>query len=120
MTNMLKSTFLAAKTCRFMSTSFETKFRNELRAKSGIMRTREFLMKDLYSYSTDETEHDKFYHEAEKAYKRIYDRLSVSALTPSRLLLAAAFSRNTAMNSKPSPRLVKTHNLFPTKINLSS
>ena len=41
---------------------FQTKFRNELRAKSGILRTREFLMKDLYSFSTDKESNEKFYH----------------------------------------------------------
>lgn len=56
---------------------FQTKFRNELRAKSGIMRTREFLMKDLYSFASSEDEHNKFYHAAEQAYKRIYDRLGI-------------------------------------------
>ena len=40
---------------------FQTKLRNELRAKSGIMRGREFLMKDLYSYTISEEEHQKFY-----------------------------------------------------------
>ena len=40
---------------------FQTKMRNELRAKSGIMRGREFLMKDMYSCSLDEAEHEAFY-----------------------------------------------------------
>ena len=39
---------------------FQTKFRNELRAKSGILRTREFLMKDLYSFSPDQASHESF------------------------------------------------------------
>lgn len=55
----------------------QTKFRNELRAKSGIMRTREFLMKDLYSFSANSESHDEFYHKVEIAYKRIYDRLGI-------------------------------------------
>src|SRR3989344_930261 len=40
---------------------FQTKFRNEMRAKSGIMRTREFVMKDLYSFSRSEEEFREFY-----------------------------------------------------------
>ena len=40
---------------------FQTKFRNEIRAKSGIMRTREFVMKDLYSFSRNEEDFRKFY-----------------------------------------------------------
>lgn len=59
----------------------QTKFRNELRAKSGILRTREFLMKDLYSFSPDEATHQKIYHEVEQAYARIYDRLGIGADT---------------------------------------
>ena len=47
---------------------FQTKFRNELRAKSGIMRTREFVMKDLYSFSRTEKDFREFYEAAAKAY----------------------------------------------------
>ena len=60
---------------------FQTKFRNELRAKSGIMRGREFLMKDMYSFSKSEEEHRMFYEEAKAAYLRIFDRVGVGAKT---------------------------------------
>lgn len=60
---------------------FQTKFRNELRAKSGIMRSREFIMKDLYSFSKDKEEHDAFYAEAAEAYKRIFTRLGIGQQT---------------------------------------
>lgn len=60
---------------------FQTKFRNELRAKSGILRTREFLMKDLYSFSLDQESHDDFYKKVEKSYMRIYDRLGLGDCT---------------------------------------
>ena len=60
---------------------FQTKFRNELRAKSGIMRTREFLMKDLYSFTTDLEEHEKFYHAVERAYERIFERVGLGDCT---------------------------------------
>lgn len=56
---------------------FQTKFRNELRAKSGIMRGREFLMKDLYSFNTDEAGLDAFYKQCTQAYHRIFDRLGI-------------------------------------------
>ncbi len=56
---------------------FQTKLRNELRAKSGIMRGREFVMKDMYSCSVDAEQHDKFYAETIEAYKRVYDRLGI-------------------------------------------
>ena len=56
---------------------FQTKFRNELRAKSGIMRTREFIMKDLYSFSRSQAEHDKFYERMQAAYTKIFERLGL-------------------------------------------
>src|SRR5258708_20420633 len=56
---------------------FQTKLRNETRAKSGIMRCREFVMKDLYSYSCSEAEHKKFYQEVIKAYTRILERVGL-------------------------------------------
>lgn len=56
---------------------FQTKLRNELRAKSGIMRGREFLMKDMYSLSVDAKQHDEIYDAVMKAYVKIYDRLGI-------------------------------------------
>lgn len=56
---------------------FQTKLRNELRAKSGIMRGREFVMKDMYSCSTDAAQHDAFYNATIDAYNRIYERLGI-------------------------------------------
>jgi prolyl-tRNA synthetase len=55
------------------------KYRDELRAKSGIMRGREFLMKDMYSFHTDQKDFEKFYQEAKEAYLRIYKRLGLVA-----------------------------------------
>lgn len=60
---------------------FQTKFRNELRTKAGIMRGREFLMKDLYSFSRTEDEHESFYEEMKRAYERIFDRVGVGEKT---------------------------------------
>lgn len=56
---------------------FQTKLRNELRAKSGIMRGREFVMKDMYSLSRSADEHDRYYNSVIAAYKKIYDRLGI-------------------------------------------
>ena len=72
---------------------FQTKFRNELRAKSGILRTREFLMKDLYSFSADEESHNKFYDEVDKAYMRIYTRLGLGDCTYKTYASGGAFSK---------------------------
>ncbi len=60
---------------------FQTKFRNETRAKSGIMRLREFIMKDLYSFSKDQAEHEAFYEAARQSYIRIFDRLGIGEYT---------------------------------------
>ena len=54
---------------------FSTKFRNELRAKSGILRGREFMMKDLYSAHTTEEDLMNYYEKAKNAYARIFKRL---------------------------------------------
>lgn len=72
---------------------FQTKYRNELRAKSGILRTREFLMKDLYSFSVDETEHQKFYDQVDQAYMRIYTRLGLGDCTYKTYASGGAFAK---------------------------
>ena len=56
---------------------FQTKLRNELRSKSGIMRGREFVMKDMYSYSVSEEAHQKFYDSATEAYMRAFQRMGL-------------------------------------------
>lgn len=71
----------------------QTKFRNELRAKSGIMRGREFIMKDLYSFAATPAEHDAFYHQAEQAYKKIYDRLGIGKDTYQTFASGGVFSK---------------------------
>ena len=54
---------------------FSTKFRNEPRARSGILRGREFLMKDLYSVHADEKDFWEFYEKVKDAYSKIFTRL---------------------------------------------
>lgn len=60
---------------------FQNKFRNEIRAKSGVMRGREFLMKDLYDFSRDEAEHNEFYNRMREAYRRVFERVGIGAIT---------------------------------------
>lgn len=55
------------------------KFRDELRSKSGILRGREFLMKDLYSFHATQADFEKFYERAKKAYLRVFERLGLVA-----------------------------------------
>src|SRR5260221_4256057 len=56
----------------------QTKFRNEPRAKSGLLRGREFRMKDLYSFHASEEDLKKYYEIAKEAYLKTYDRLGLS------------------------------------------
>ncbi|MEK7624718.1 MAG: aminoacyl--tRNA ligase-related protein [Patescibacteria group bacterium] len=55
----------------------QNKFRNEPRAKSGLLRGREFNMKDMYSFHLDEADLNKFYDQAIASYFRIYERLGL-------------------------------------------
>lgn len=55
------------------------KFRDELRSKSGILRGREFLMKDLYSWHIDQDDFEKYYKKAKEAYLRVFKRLGLKA-----------------------------------------
>jgi len=59
----------------------QTKFRNELRAKAGLLRGREFSMKDLYSFHTSEEDLERYYKIVEEAYFRILKRCGLSDLT---------------------------------------
>ncbi|MEK7093098.1 MAG: aminoacyl--tRNA ligase-related protein [Patescibacteria group bacterium] len=72
---------------------FQTKFRNEERAKSGLMRTREFLMKDLYSFSKEETEHAAFYEKASEAYMKIWKRVGLGDKTFKTFASGGSFSK---------------------------
>jgi prolyl-tRNA synthetase len=59
----------------------QNKFRNELRAKSGLLRGREFVMKDMYSLARSQEEHLRLYEQAAKAYHRVYERLGIGDIT---------------------------------------
>ncbi|MFA6095819.1 MAG: aminoacyl--tRNA ligase-related protein [Candidatus Paceibacterota bacterium] len=72
---------------------FQVKFRNEARAKSGIMRGREFLMKDLYSFSLDQGAHDAFYEKAKAAYVRVFERVGLGASTYITFASGGSFSK---------------------------
>jgi prolyl-tRNA synthetase len=53
----------------------QKKFRNEKRAKSGLLRGREFLMKDAYSFHADREDFALFYEGVKEVYGRIFERL---------------------------------------------
>lgn len=72
---------------------FQTKFRNELRSKSGIMRGREFVMKDLYSFSKSQQEHDDFYELAKQAYAKVFERIGIGEQTFLTFASGGSFSK---------------------------
>ncbi len=72
---------------------FQTKFRNELRAKAGLMRGREFLMKDLYSFSRNKQEHEIFYEKMKEVYMRVFNRLGIGAQTYITISSGGSFSK---------------------------
>ena len=92
-TNLLKSYIASYKDLPLYVYQFQTKFRNELRAKSGILRGREFLMKDLYSFHATEEDLDEFYEKVEEAYRRIFDRLGIGDSTFETFASGGIFSK---------------------------
>ncbi len=72
---------------------FQTKFRNELRAKSGLLRGREFLMKDLYSFTKDVTDLDEYYERAAEAYTKIYQAVGIGEVTHKTFASGGVFSK---------------------------
>jgi prolyl-tRNA synthetase len=60
---------------------FQNKLRNEVRAKSGVMRCREFIMKDMYCFAATEEDNSEFYNKATQSYLNVFDRLGLGDLT---------------------------------------
>jgi prolyl-tRNA synthetase len=82
LTKLMKNYIHSYKDLPVYPYQFQIKFRNEVRSKSGLMRGREFWMKDLYSFSRSQEEHDAFYDGAvSDAYTRVFDRLGLGAIT---------------------------------------
>ncbi len=72
---------------------FQTKLRNELRAKSGIMRGREFVMKDMYSLHASAEDLDTYYSSVIEAYKKVYDRVGLGDDTYVTFASGGAFTK---------------------------
>ena len=81
LTKLMKNYIHSYKDLPVYPYQFQIKFRNELRSKSGLMRGREFWMKDLYSFSRNQEEHDTFYEKISDAYVRVFDRLGLGEYT---------------------------------------
>ncbi len=93
LTSLMKDHIRSYKDLPISVYQFQTKFRNEERAKSGLMRGREFLMKDLYSFNVDEKSHLEFYEKAKKAYVKIFDRVGLGNETYVTFASGGSFSK---------------------------
>jgi prolyl-tRNA synthetase len=74
-TNIFKEFIQSYKDLPACIYQIQKKFRNEKRAKSGLLRGREFLMKDAYSFHSSIEDFDKNYENIKQIYKKIYDKL---------------------------------------------
>ncbi len=92
-TELMRQYIDSYKDLPFFPYQIQTKFRNEMRAKSGIMRTREFDMKDLYSFCATQEQHDAFYEACAIAYMKIFDRLGIGEKTYKTFASGGAFTK---------------------------
>jgi prolyl-tRNA synthetase len=92
-TNMMKSYISSYRDFPVSVYQFQTKLRNELRSKSGIMRGREFVMKDMYTYTKSAEELQKLYDEAKDAYLRVFDRIGLGDITYVTAASGGAFTK---------------------------
>lgn len=72
---------------------FQNKFRMELRAKSGLLRGREFIMKDFYSFHADEKDLAKFYEKMKFVYQNVWKRVGIGHLTYLTYASGGSFSK---------------------------
>jgi len=90
---LAKKIILSYKDLPMYAFQFQTKFRNELRAKSGILRTREFLMKDLYSFHATQEDLEKYYEKLAKVYSNIFKECGIGKFTFRTLASGGSFSK---------------------------
>lgn len=93
LTKLMKNFISSYKDLPVYPYQFQIKFRNEVRSKSGLMRGREFWMKDLYSFSKDVEEHEAFYEKITEAYHRVYARLGIGDITYKTFASGGSFSK---------------------------
>lgn len=80
-TPLMKKYILSSKDLPKYVYQINTKFRNEPRAKSGVLRGREFRMKDLYSFHSDEKDLDEYYERVKQAYFKVFERCGLKGQT---------------------------------------
>jgi prolyl-tRNA synthetase len=79
-TDLLKSVISSYKQLPCMVYQLKLKFRDEPRSRGGLIRVREFVMKDAYSFHTSENDLDAYYQKVYDAYLRIFSRVGISAV----------------------------------------
>lgn len=92
-TDIMRQYVSSYKDLPFSAYQIQTKFRNEMRAKSGIMRTREFWMKDMYSFAATQEQHDEIYEAIAAAYMRVFSRLGIGDMTYKTFASGGAFAK---------------------------
>jgi len=92
-TPLVKEFVNSYKDLPFYAYQIQNKFRDELRAKSGLLRGVEFLMKDLYSFHADEKDLDDYYEKMEKAYFKIFNKCGLGGKTYLTLASGGSFSK---------------------------
>jgi len=93
LTKLMKNFIHSYKDLPVYPYQFQIKFRNELRSKSGLMRGREFWMKDLYSFSRNRDEHEVFYEKISQAYNNVYARFGLGDITYKTFASGGTFSK---------------------------
>jgi prolyl-tRNA synthetase len=78
-TDIVRKNITSYKDLPFAIYQIQTKFRNEPRVKSGLLRGREFIMKDMYSFSATLDQHEEFYQKSIPAYFNVFKRLGLDA-----------------------------------------
>lgn len=92
-TRIMKNHISSYKDLPFSAYQIQTKFRNEVRAKAGLMRGREFFMKDMYSFSRTKEDHEAFYETMKDVYMRVFTRLGMGDKTYLTISSGGSFSK---------------------------
>jgi len=93
LTNLMIQQIDSYKDLPLYAFQFQTKFRNEVRSKGGLLRAREFLMKDLYSFDKTREDHEKYYERVKQAYIKIWKRLGIGEETYLTFASGGSFSK---------------------------
>lgn len=93
LTNLIKKHISSYKDLPVYAYQFQNKFRNETRPKAGILRLREFIMKDLYSFNADLKDLEKYYEKVKAAYIKIFNRCGLGDKTYLTFASGGSFSK---------------------------